>query len=151
MKPPVDYINPHATSTPIGDVKEIEAVDQVYVNTAYTLGKFGRDEYVRMALRNRAPILPFVTVGSAEIYPIIGRLDWNWFKRYTEWPFFPVTNPVPLPTKWSIYFGKPISVEEYAERDAENFLVVQRLAYRVREEIQQTLQKAVLRRKSVFV
>src|SRR5262249_1435588 len=34
---------------------------------AYTLGKFGRDEFVRMALRNRAPILPFVTVGSAEI------------------------------------------------------------------------------------
>jgi len=25
VKPPVDYINPHATSTPVGDVKEIEA------------------------------------------------------------------------------------------------------------------------------
>src|SRR5437762_3104353 len=26
VKPPVDYINPHATSTPVGDLKEIEAI-----------------------------------------------------------------------------------------------------------------------------
>jgi 3-oxoacyl-[acyl-carrier-protein] synthase-1 len=30
VKPPVDYINPHATSTPIGDLKEIEAVREVF-------------------------------------------------------------------------------------------------------------------------
>src|SRR5438067_954700 len=27
---PVDYINPHATSTPIGDIKEIEAIREVF-------------------------------------------------------------------------------------------------------------------------
>jgi 3-oxoacyl-[acyl-carrier-protein] synthase I len=30
VKAPVDYINPHATSTPIGDIKEIEAVREVF-------------------------------------------------------------------------------------------------------------------------
>jgi len=30
VKAPVDYINPHATSTPIGDVKEIEAIREVF-------------------------------------------------------------------------------------------------------------------------
>ncbi|MFD2184455.1 beta-ketoacyl-ACP synthase I [Rhodoplanes azumiensis] len=30
VKLPVDYINPHATSTPIGDVKEIEAIRDVF-------------------------------------------------------------------------------------------------------------------------
>jgi 3-oxoacyl-[acyl-carrier-protein] synthase I len=30
LKPPVDYINPHATSTPIGDLKEIEAIREVF-------------------------------------------------------------------------------------------------------------------------
>jgi 3-oxoacyl-[acyl-carrier-protein] synthase I len=30
VKVPVDYINPHATSTPIGDLKEIEAVREVF-------------------------------------------------------------------------------------------------------------------------
>jgi 3-oxoacyl-[acyl-carrier-protein] synthase-1 len=30
VKPPVNYINPHATSTPIGDLKEIEAIREVF-------------------------------------------------------------------------------------------------------------------------
>jgi 3-oxoacyl-[acyl-carrier-protein] synthase-1 len=30
VKPQVDYINPHATSTPIGDLKEIEAIREVF-------------------------------------------------------------------------------------------------------------------------
>jgi len=30
LKIPIDYINPHATSTPIGDLKEIEAIRQVF-------------------------------------------------------------------------------------------------------------------------
>jgi 3-oxoacyl-[acyl-carrier-protein] synthase-1 len=30
VKVPVDYINPHATSTPIGDLKEIEAIREVF-------------------------------------------------------------------------------------------------------------------------
>ncbi len=30
LKVPVDYINPHATSTPIGDLKEIEAIREVF-------------------------------------------------------------------------------------------------------------------------
>src|SRR5271169_2026958 len=30
VTPPVDYINPHATSTPIGDLKEIEAIRDVF-------------------------------------------------------------------------------------------------------------------------
>jgi 3-oxoacyl-[acyl-carrier-protein] synthase I len=31
VKCPVDYINPHATATPIGDLREIEAIRQVFV------------------------------------------------------------------------------------------------------------------------
>src|SRR6201996_3035989 len=31
LKIPIDYINPHATSTPIGDLKEIEAIRNVFV------------------------------------------------------------------------------------------------------------------------
>ena len=30
VKPPVTYINPHATSTPVGDLKEIEAIREVF-------------------------------------------------------------------------------------------------------------------------
>ncbi|HEY8262340.1 MAG TPA: beta-ketoacyl-ACP synthase I [Methylosinus sp.] len=30
VKTPIDYINPHATSTPVGDLKEIEAIREVF-------------------------------------------------------------------------------------------------------------------------
>jgi 3-oxoacyl-[acyl-carrier-protein] synthase-1 len=54
---PVDYINPHATSTPIGDVKEIEAIREVFGNkcppisatkslTGHSLGAAGAQEAI---------------------------------------------------------------------------------------------------------
>src|SRR6201998_4419900 len=30
VKAPVDYVNPHATATPIGDLKEVEAIREVF-------------------------------------------------------------------------------------------------------------------------
>jgi 3-oxoacyl-[acyl-carrier-protein] synthase-1 len=53
----VDYINPHATSTPIGDLKEIEAVREVFGNkmpvisatkslTGHSLGAAGVQEAI---------------------------------------------------------------------------------------------------------
>src|SRR5437588_7460230 len=57
VKVPVDYINPHATSTPIGDVKEIEAIREVFSDkcppisatkslTAHSLGAAGAQEAI---------------------------------------------------------------------------------------------------------
>jgi 1-acyl-sn-glycerol-3-phosphate acyltransferase/nucleoside-diphosphate-sugar epimerase len=119
---------------------------------AYTLGKFGRDEFVRFALRNRAPLLPFVTVGSAEIYPILGRLDWKWFKRYTEWPFVPlVPSPVPLPSKWHTRFLAPMHIEnEYGPEAAENPRLVRKISLECRQRMQAALDDMLLRRRSIF-
>jgi 1-acyl-sn-glycerol-3-phosphate acyltransferase len=119
---------------------------------AYMLGKFGRDEFVRMALRNRAPILPFVTVGSAEIYPILKRVDWAWFKRYTEWPFLPITpTPFPLPSKWHTRFLPPMHIEsEYAPEAAEDPVTVHRVSLEVRQRMQAAVDEMLLRRRSIF-
>lgn len=119
---------------------------------AYTLGKFGRDEFVRMALRNRAPLLPFVTVGSAEIYPILKRVDWLWFKRYTEWPFLPITPaPFPLPSKWHTQFLPPMHVEqEYGPEAADDPKIVHRISLEVRQRMQAAIDEMLLRRKSIF-
>jgi len=118
---------------------------------AYTLGKFGRDEFVRMALRHRAPILPFVTVGHAEIYPIFRRVDWKWFSRYTEWPFLPVTVPFPLPSKWHTQFLAPLHVEEqYGPEAADDPKIVRRISLEVRQQMQAAVDEMLLRRKSIF-
>src|SRR5947208_15858336 len=57
VRPPIDYINPHATSTPIGDLKEIEAIRQVFGEncppisatkslTGHSLGAAGAQEAI---------------------------------------------------------------------------------------------------------
>jgi 3-oxoacyl-[acyl-carrier-protein] synthase I len=57
VKPAVDYINPHATSTPIGDLKEIEAIREVFGDkcppisatkslTGHSLGAAGAQEAI---------------------------------------------------------------------------------------------------------
>jgi 3-oxoacyl-[acyl-carrier-protein] synthase-1 len=57
VKAPVDYINPHATSTPIGDLKEIEAIREVFGErcppisatkslTGHSLGAAGAQEAI---------------------------------------------------------------------------------------------------------
>jgi 3-oxoacyl-[acyl-carrier-protein] synthase I len=57
VKEPVDYINPHATSTPIGDKKEIEAIREVFGEdiphisatkslTGHSLGAAGAQEAI---------------------------------------------------------------------------------------------------------
>ncbi len=57
VKPPVDYINPHATSTPIGDLREIEAIREVFGErcppisatkslTGHSLGAAGAQEAI---------------------------------------------------------------------------------------------------------
>src|SRR3954449_2416541 len=65
VKPPVDYINPHATSTPIGDVKEIDAIREVFGDkcppisatkslTGHSLGAAGAQEaiYALLMMKN---------------------------------------------------------------------------------------------------
>jgi 1-acyl-sn-glycerol-3-phosphate acyltransferase len=123
---------------------------------AYKLGKFGRDEYVKMALRNRAPLVPFVTVGSAEIYPILGRLDWKWVKRATEWLYLPLAPNfpfpgLPLPSKWHTRFLEPMPVQEtWGPEAADDPAVVREISREVRARMQAAIDDMLARRKSIF-
>lgn len=123
---------------------------------AYRLGKFGRDEFVKMALRSRAPLVPFVTVGNAEIFPIFGRIHWSWWKRWTEWPFFPIAPPwplapVPLPSKWHTRFLPALHIEDrYPPEAAEDPATVHAISQEVRGRMQEAIEGMLRRRKSIF-
>jgi 1-acyl-sn-glycerol-3-phosphate acyltransferase len=122
----------------------------------YRLGRFGRQDFVKIALRNRAPIIPFVTVGSAEIFPILYKVEWRWWQSYSEWPFFPITPtfpflPVPLPSKWHIRFLPPFHVErQYGPEAADDPSIVNEISTAVRSQMEKATAEMLSRRKFIF-
>ncbi|MFV0494495.1 lysophospholipid acyltransferase family protein [Mycobacterium sp.] len=124
----------------------------------YRLQRFGRGGFVSAALRARAPIVPCSIIGSEEIYPML--TDVKLLARLFGVPYFPVTplfplagpaGLVPLPSKWRIEFGEPISTADYAPGDADDPMVTFELTDQVRETIQQTLYRLLAGRRNVFL
>ncbi|MEU3598636.1 lysophospholipid acyltransferase family protein [Streptomyces sp. NPDC006798] len=123
----------------------------------YKLQRFGRGGFVSTALRAGAPIVPCSIVGAEEIYPMVGNA--KTLARLLGLPYFPVTptfpllgplGAVPLPTKWTIQFGEPIPTDGYPPEAAEDPMLMFNLTDQVREQIQHTLYKLLVQRRSVF-
>jgi nucleoside-diphosphate-sugar epimerase/1-acyl-sn-glycerol-3-phosphate acyltransferase len=127
-----------------------------YYRNAYQLGKFGRDEYVKAALRNQAPIIPFVTVGSVEIFPILAKINWKWWKRQTLWPCFPIAPPFPLvsfplPSKWHTQFLEPIHLEkQYPPEAAEDEATVKAISQEIKARMQEAIDDMLRSRKHIY-
>jgi 1-acyl-sn-glycerol-3-phosphate acyltransferase len=123
----------------------------------YKLQRFGRGGFVSAALRTGVPIVPCSIVGSEEIYPVIG--NFRTLARLLGLPYIPITpffpwlgplGLLPLPSKWLIEFGEPVSTAEHGSAAAEDPMLVFNLTDQVRETIQQTLYKLLMQRRSVF-
>lgn len=122
---------------------------------AYVLKSFGRDSFVKLALSHGAPIIPFVTVGSAEILPMFARIKSRRWTRYSDWPCIPVSTfpffPAPLPSKWHTHFLPPIHLDQqYGPDNARNPSVVKAISRDVRSRMQQAVDDILRRRKSIF-
>jgi 1-acyl-sn-glycerol-3-phosphate acyltransferase len=123
----------------------------------YKLARFGRGGFVRIALRTGAPIIPCAVVGAEEIHPILARADWvGWpfgLPYFPLTPTFPWLGPlglIPLPTKWSIDFADPMSMDDYGPDAAEDPILVNRLSQEVRETVQKMIDGRLARRRSVW-
>lgn len=112
----------------------------------YQLKRFGRGGFVKLALRTGAPIIPVSVVGAEETSPLLGRIP----AGFLGVPYVPLTGPVPLPAKWFVRFGEPISTEGLGPEHADDLAEVQRLTERTRESIQGMLQSLLRERRSVF-
>jgi 1-acyl-sn-glycerol-3-phosphate acyltransferase/nucleoside-diphosphate-sugar epimerase len=123
---------------------------------AYRLGRFGRGAFVKAAWRHRATIVPFVTVGSAEATPILARITSRRWRRYSLWPYIPITPtllplPLPLPSKWHTRFLPPRRLTtDDPEAAAGNHALVQRETRAIRASMQAALDEIRARRPSVF-
>ncbi|WP_030763402.1 lysophospholipid acyltransferase family protein [Streptomyces griseus] len=123
----------------------------------YKLQRFGRGGFVSTALRAGVPIVPCSIVGAEEIYPMIGNA--KTLARLLGLPYVPITptfpwlgplGALPLPTKWTIQFGEPIPTDSYPAEAAEDPMLMFNLTDQVREQIQHTLYKLLVQRRSVF-
>ncbi|MFN2199494.1 MAG: lysophospholipid acyltransferase family protein [Anaerolineales bacterium] len=124
----------------------------------YRLARFGRGGFIRMALKTQAPIIPVSVVGAEETYislyksPAIARMIG--FPYFPISPRFPWLGPlgfVPLPTKWYIDFGAPISLDGYSAEAVNNIVLVSQLSDQVRNIIQQMIFRRLSVRRSVFL
>lgn len=123
----------------------------------YRLQRFGRGGFARTAIATQVPIIPVSVVGSEEIHPVLGNL--TPLARLLDLPYFPVTPTfpwlgplglVPLPSKWYLEFGEPISTERYGAEAADDPAVYFELTDDVRETIQTTLYRLLAQRQSVW-
>jgi 1-acyl-sn-glycerol-3-phosphate acyltransferase len=128
-----------------------------YYKERYKLARFGRGGFVRIALRTGAPLIPCAVVGAEEIHPVVAKA--NWIGRPLGFPYFPITPTfpalgplglVPLPTKWSLDFGDPLSLAEYGPEAADDPILVNRIAEKVRSTIQGLIDGRLARRRSVW-
>ncbi|AHH21795.1 lysophospholipid acyltransferase family protein [Nocardia nova] len=123
----------------------------------YKLQRFGRGGFVSAAVKTGVPIIPCSIVGSEEIYPKLA--DVKPLARLLGLPYFPVTplfphlgplGALPLPSKWTIEFGAPISTESYSAEAADDPMTMFEVTDQVRETIQQTLYKLLTKRRNPF-
>ncbi|RMI30855.1 lysophospholipid acyltransferase family protein [Nocardia stercoris] len=124
----------------------------------YRLQRFGRGGFVSAAVKTGVPIIPVSIVGSEEIYPKLA--DIAPLARLLGLPYFPVTplfphlgpiGMVPLPSKWYIEFGTPISTAGFEPEAADDPMTMFEITDQVRETIQLTLYKLLTKRRNTFL
>jgi 1-acyl-sn-glycerol-3-phosphate acyltransferase len=122
------------------------------IDRAYQLEDFGSG-FVRLALENRAPIVPVAVVGAEEQYPSV--LNLTALADALGAPALPISplfllGPIgllPLPTRYHIAFGEPIVLEGDTDEDDERVAEHVRV---VRAAVQDLLQRTLESREGIF-
>ena len=119
----------------------------------YQLQEFGQG-FLRLALETNTPIVPVAVVGSEEQAPAIANL--MPLARLLGMPAFPVTltwpwlgplGMVPLPVKYRIYFGEPLTFTGNPNDEDE---IIGEKVDTVREAIARMLAEGLATRRSIF-
>ena len=122
----------------------------------YRVTRFGRGGFARVAALARAPIVPCAIVGSEEASAPFDRR--GWLAEVLRLPLLAVAPPLPLagllgwlplPSRWSIRFGAPVTPPP--PESADDAAAMATVGERVRSELQRMLDADLAARRSVFL
>lgn len=113
----------------------------------YQLQEFGLG-FMRLALETNTPIVPIAVVGAEEQAPAL--MNVKPLAKLLGFPAFPITPtvlPFPLPVKYHLYFGDPVTFQGRPDdEDAE----LEKKVKMVKGTIQQLIHQGLQERKGVF-
>ncbi|SEU38563.1 lysophospholipid acyltransferase family protein [Stigmatella erecta] len=113
----------------------------------YQLQDFGLG-FMRLALETDTPIVPVAVIGAEEQAPAL--MDLKPLAKLLGFPAFPITPtglPIPLPTKYRLYFGEPLHFTGRADdEDSE----LDKKVRTVRAAIQTMIHQGLKERRSIF-
>lgn len=113
----------------------------------YQLQDFGLG-FMRLALETNTPIVPIAVVGAEEQAPAL--MDVKPVAKLLGFPSFPITVtglPLPLPTKYRIYFGDPL---HFTGRPDDEDSELDKKVRTVKSAIQSMLNQGLKERQGVF-
>ena len=113
---------------------------------AYRLQEFKRG-FVRLAITNKAPIVPTLILGAEETHINLKQLKFSKFLKGLVLPL--PLNVLPLPAKWKIVFLEPIHLPYKADATEDSELM-REIAQDVRERMQAQLNKELSKREYVY-
>jgi 1-acyl-sn-glycerol-3-phosphate acyltransferase len=106
---------------------------------------------MRLAMATSTPVVPIGVIGAEEQYVSFGSL--NFAARAFGLPVFPLVpqlmvpgGALPLPTKYRLYFGEPMTFTG----DPDDAAVVGEHVYLVKQAIQHILRRGIMQRRGVF-
>jgi 1-acyl-sn-glycerol-3-phosphate acyltransferase len=135
---------------------EAEAGTGKLFKDRYRLREFHQG-FVRGAIETNSPLVPIITIGGDEIYPLLANLkpvaDLMGAPYWPVTPFYPLLpfpfNAIPLPVKLLICVGKPFKLD-YAPENAQDYNLTTQIAHNIRQDIQHQINDLLAMRKSPF-
>jgi 1-acyl-sn-glycerol-3-phosphate acyltransferase len=114
--------------------------------------------FVRAALQTQSPLVPIVTIGSEELYPMFANI--KWVAKLLGWPYYPITPQfpmlpfpfytIPLPSRILIC-AWPAFTLKYPPEAADDEALVAEIAEDMRKEVQVKVNGLLALRKSPFL
>jgi 1-acyl-sn-glycerol-3-phosphate acyltransferase len=124
----------------------VKAISKLYAKR-YQLQDFGLG-FMRLALETNTPIVPVAVIGAEEQAPAV--VDLKPVAKVLGFPAFPLTPyglPLPMPTKYRLYFGEPLRFSGNPDDDDSE---LERKVKVVKASLQTMIDQGLKARKAVF-